>query len=232
VSPMLIDHPSLKPLARHMQAYTTKGLRELQAGGSKFAASESEIYAAAVYERVGELDNCLDSMRIAISEIVSLAKSPTPTSKPYRYHFENYLLRTTGLLDRAFRLVGITLGMPKSQIDNLQGNTRVRNVVKDSYPEIHRELLDFQVLMVERKDARNDVAHSTAFSSRELGLFTAVEHLKYEGVDQAEVESLMSRYFSTEASLLGLLTIQAEARLFQLIGQLESVILSHVNADA
>lgn len=110
---MLIDHPALSPLSPHMRTYAIQGLRELQAVGSVFVASGIEIYAAAVYERVGELDNCLESMRIAISEIVGLAKSATPMSKSYRYHHENYLLRVTGLLDRAYRLVSIALGLPK-----------------------------------------------------------------------------------------------------------------------
>jgi hypothetical protein len=66
-SHMLIDHPALSPLSPHMRTYALKGLQELQAVGSIFVASGIEIYAAAVYERVGELDNCLESMRIAIS---------------------------------------------------------------------------------------------------------------------------------------------------------------------
>ena len=229
---MLIDHPALSPLSPHMRTYVIKGLQELQAVGSVFVASRIEIYAAAVYERVGELDNCLESMRIAISEIAGLAKSATPTSKSYRYHYENYLLRVTGLLDRALRLVGIALGMPTATVDSLHGNARVTEAVKHAHPEVHKALLALHTLVAEKKNVRNEVAHSSAFSSRELGLYSAVEHLEYKGVNKADVQPLMASHFSTEASLLGILTVQAEASLFSLVGKLEPIITTHTTKDA
>lgn len=82
--------------------------------------------------------------------------------------------------------------------------------------------------MAEKKNVRNEVAHSSAFSSRELGLYSAVEELEYDGVNKADVQPLMASHFSTEASLLGILAVQAEASLFSLVGELEPIITPHV----
>jgi len=42
----------------------------------------------------------------------------------------------------------------------------------------------------------------------------------------------MASHFSIQASLLGILTVQAEASLFLLVGELEPIMTTHATRDA
>lgn len=224
---MLIDHPSLQPLLIPFRTYLVRGFHEMQSGSNRFVATSFEIFAADVYERVGELDNCLEGMRIAITEIVDIAKNQESRPKAFRYHYENYLLRFPGLLDRAYRVAGTVVGVKRGKLDTIRTNSVVLNAVKIKFPAVHDRLIELQELLGDKKKIRNEVAHSKAFSSRELGLFMAVELLNYESVDLAQLRRLMAEHFSGEAGRLGILTVQAETKLYQLLDALGPTILNN-----
>lgn len=199
----------------------------MQSGEKTFVATPLEIYAQAVWERVGEVDNCLESMRIAISEISTIASaSPASAPKLYRYHYENFLLRLSGIVDRAYRVVGAVIEVPAKQLNTAGTNLVVRKAVEKKNLSIHASLLSLDKLLSEKKAMRNEVAHAAAYSSRELGLFTAAEHLKHSPLDQSQIQVLMKAHFTTEVGWLGVLTAQAEASVYCLIEELSPLILA------
>jgi hypothetical protein len=209
-----------------------KGLEAQQVGNRSFSATALEIYAEAVWERVGEVDNCLDAMRIAIEEISNLGKpSPGATAAVlYRYHYENYLLRLSGLLDRAHRLVGVVVGLSSSKLNSNRTNATVLTAVEKRHPKVHNSLLKLRAVQADKAQLRNSVAHATAYSTRELGLFTAAERLPKSPLDRTHIKGMMQAHFTTEVGWLGVLAVQSEAAIFLLLDELTPIICNRASA--
>lgn len=229
---MFIEHKSLKPLSSHMGAFLLKGFEGLKGEDANFFATPVEIFSSNVYGRVIELDNCLEAMRIAIFELNSIAKSPTSSAKMFRYHYENYVLRLAGLLDRAYRLVGVVLEIPDAKLSKIGSNATVLKTSLDSVPPVHAQLLVLRELLAERSKARNDIAHSSVYSSKELGLFTVVEQIELSAIDPKQVHELRVHHFSTEIVDIDILTVRAEAALNKLLNLLGLPIRRRVKRDA
>lgn len=223
---MLVEHPALEPLRKPITSYLLKGLEAQRAGNRSFSATELEIYAEAVWERVGEVDNCLEAMRIAIEEIGKIGKSSTgkPAATLYRYHYENYLLRLSGLLDRAHRIVGVVVGFPASRMNSNGTNIAVLAAVEKCHPKVHNALRKLRALQADKAQLRNSVAHASAYSTRELGLFTAAERLPHTPLDKEHIEGMMQAHFTTEVGWLGVLTVQSEAAIHLLLNELTPII--------
>lgn len=221
---MFTKHPVLKPLGPHLQIYATKGLREAQSGGNTFRATPLESYAANIFERVGELDSCVESMRLALFFILDLAKTSEPKTEVYKYHYENFILRLTGVVDRAYCLVGVSMGLKPKTFEKIGGNKAVAKSLRPN----HQTILDCLECIAEvsskKKILRNDIAHSKAFSSRELGLFSAIEILNYPSAETAEVVPLMAHYFTSGGSELAALIAELIAAVEQLLETLQPVL--------
>lgn len=195
-APDFVEHPALTPLLPHMQSYTLKGLTALKAGGNKFEASVIEIYAAGVLEKVGELDNAVASIRMAMNFILDLGSSVDTTSDVYRYHYENYILRSIGISDRAHRLVGTSLLLDARKYESVGSIKYVQGHVEHEYPEIFYALTAVSNAVRPNKSLRNELIHSTAFSNRKLGLFSAMEAIDLDIPSDIDAKKLMRAYFS------------------------------------
>ena len=200
-----IEHPALTRFAPHLQSYARKGLQELKNGGKQFKATAIETYAASVFERVGEIDNSVKSLRLALGFILELRSSHQEASDIYRYHYENLLLRVTGIVDRAYLLVGTSLSLSHSRLERNGAIKFVNASVSSRHPELLEPLQELVALAATRRTARNEVAHSKAFSTRELGLLSAVSSLRIEVDNKDEFNELMDAYFSQSSEDLALL---------------------------
>ena len=178
-----------------LQSYLLKGLAELRSSGTTFQASVSEIYAAGVAERVSELDNALASLRLALGFVMDLGSQPSPDPDVYRYHYENFVLRVIGFVDRAHRLVGATLVMDKIRFESISGNRFVQEQVKADHPDIHAALQGITQAVESYRGPRNELIHASAFSSRELGLFQSIRQIGMDTGD-VDVDELARHYFS------------------------------------
>lgn len=178
----------------HLKSYACKGLAELQEGGKTFPATAAEIYAANVAERVSELDNALAALHLTLSFVMDLSAQPSPDPDIYRYHYENFVLRIIGFIDRAHRLVGSALLMDKAKLESIRGNKLVQKQVKTDYPDIHNALQSVTQAVDSYQGPRNELIHNTAFTSRELGLFQSIRQfdMDTEGID---VDELARQYF-------------------------------------
>ena len=195
-APDFAEHSALTPLLPHMQSYMRKGLAELRAGGNKFEASTIEIYAAGVLEKVGELDNAVASIRMAMNFILDLGSAADTTSNVYRYHHENYILRSIGIIDRAHRLVGTSLLLDARKYESFGSIKYVLGHVEHDYPEIFAALTAVSDAVRSNKSPRNELIHSTAFSNRKLGLFSAIEAIGLDVQSDIDAKKLMRDYFS------------------------------------
>lgn len=192
---VLIGHPSLRVLMPHLKNYARKGLAELLSEGKAFPASASEIYAAGIAERVSELDNALAALRLTWELVMDLSTQSSPNPDVYRYHYENFVLRVIGFVDRAHRLVGSALFLDKARFEGIRGNSFVQAQVKTNYPDIHDALQNVSRAVDSYRGPRNELIHSTAFTSGELGLFQSIRQfgMDTEGID---VDELARQHFS------------------------------------
>ncbi|MGE8501970.1 MAG: Cthe_2314 family HEPN domain-containing protein [Pseudomonas sp.] len=193
---LLVEHPALLPLQPHLHEYLQKGLEKLTGNQSSFKASALEIYAESVFQRVSELDNLISSLRLALNFILELTDKTQNAEKIYIYHYENFLIRLSGAVDRAHLLVGTSLLLPSSKLEKFGANKFVLERTATDYPHIHSALKSIQKIESPNKNTRNEIAHSKAFSTRELGLFSATNTLGLEITEEGTLEELMNHYFS------------------------------------
>jgi hypothetical protein len=206
--PAFIEHQALARFLPHLQSYARKGLQEVKPNGGEFKATEKEAYAANVFERVGELDNSVKSLRLAMGFVLDLKNTHEYAPDVYRYHYENFLFRLIGIVDRAHRLVGTSLLLSSSKLEGIRANKFVTESTAADYPELHECLKRLATSAAKHKTSRNEVAHSKAFSTRALGLFSAVVSLNFELGDKTQINELMDSYFSVGGTELALLVAE------------------------
>ena len=230
--PTFIEHQSLACFLPHLKSYVLKGLQEVKSNGGKFKATAQESYAANVLERVGELDNSVKSLRLAMGFILDLKNTHEDAPDVYRYHYENFLLRMTGIVDRAHRLVGASLLLNASKLNKIGANEFVTKSIASEYPELHECLKGLSDAASKHKTSRNEVAHSKAFSTRELGLFSAVVSLNLEVGDKTQINELMDSYFSEGGVELALLVAEMVTGIEALLAVLAPIHEHLVAGDA
>lgn len=224
---MLIEHPALAAIGEDLRICLVKMLAQAKGQPAQIEVSSAEHRAHAIFSRVAEIDNSLRSLRIAIGGLQAEATSHSPDVEQYRYHVESYLLRLTGIYDRACRFAGVTIGMTPHEVDRQSGNSDVlRNLKSSGAQSTVKRLAELKALLEPHWDNRNVVAHAGEFSSREIGLFVTVSQVKLESVSSDELHNLMAEHFRDGALDFGLLVLQAEGLLYSLIEDLAPVIAS------
>lgn len=226
--PLFSDHQIFASLLPHMNAYALKGLHEYKTrqNAGKFSATALEQYSAQVLERVDALDSSISSLRLALKSVEDLDRAHSSVVELYRYHHENFLLRLTGVVDRAHRLVGASLMMDTKKLEKVGSNKLVERAVITDYPDVHRALKKLADAVAAHKNDRNMVAHSAAYSTRELGLFTAITTMNL-GLDGLDLDEVMEHYFSngavSMAELIGKMVLGIEELLDTLAQIYEAV---------
>lgn len=223
IQPKLIEHEALAPLMPHLRAYNSKGLSVVKNGGNRFEANPIERYAAQVAERVSELDNSLESLRMTLGFLRTSAAGPDASTSLYRYYYENFLFRTAGLNDRVHRFVGASLMLDLRKCERSEGNRYVQDEVKTDYPDIHTALLGIRSVLDNYRPVRNTVAHSSAYSTRELGLFSAAESVDSPLRLDFDVLRLLQDYSSDGAEQIESVVAQLQEKILDLMCRLAPV---------
>lgn len=229
---MLIEHETLKPLLPYMQSYGFKGLSEFLAGGKVITATAAELYTVGVMERVGQLENALGSLHIAKNSIFSLATGDDPSSAEFRYHYENFLFRTVGVIDRSSRLVGASLLLDPKKYDSSAGNIYVLNQVKQKYPDVHNALKNIQTIVQSHKALRNVIVHSGAFSSREFGLVTAIESIEISLPEGTDIKGMMREHFQINWGEISIVIAELTVGLSDLLDSMSEIFRAASEAGA
>jgi len=227
-----IEHSSLKLLLPYLRKFAKKGLDVMTLGGKKFTASGVEIYAANVFEKVGELDSCIKSLRLAIAFIVDISVESPSVADVYKYHYENFILRLTGIIDRAHLLVGASLCLKPADCEKLGGNQFVLKRVVADHPHIHKCLKSIALVASNYKLTRNKIAHSSEFSSRELGLFSAIDILNIDVGEEVDVHDLMKNYFSEGGAELAVLVDEVTKNIHELLTSLHPIYVQFTDSTA
>ena len=213
----LIDHSSLVSLLPYVHSYCEKGLRSIVEGQDCVPVSAIETYSTGVFSRVHELDTGLVSLRLACRFISELGTEHSPNPIIYRYHYENFVLRVIGIVDRAHRLVGAALLLPPKKYEGMGGNRFVQNATRANRPRVYEALKSVMSAVDSYRGPRNELIHSSAYSSRELGIFMGIEHIEldtgsvdinelkrdYSSSGAAEIEQTIMHLLSTLEALLG-----------------------------
>ena len=214
----LIEHSGLRCLEPHFCSYALKGLEAVKAGQRSAKATSAEYFARAVYDRVGELDSTLASLRLVGRFLGEVSQATDPDPEVYRYHYENFIFRGIGAVDRAFLLVADALLLSKRA---RKTNQLIAEQV-ERHPGVHAALLAVKATMEVYRKTRNVVVHDSAYSSRELGILSGVRQMKIEELD-IDVASLSREVFAREVQSICTATDELEAKLHDLLASLQPI---------
>ena len=212
----LSDHPGLQVLLPHYSSYAVKGLAAFKSEKRRFHASALELYAAGVFERVSELDNALAALRLTAGFVTELSSRPSPSPDIYRYHYENFVLRVIGFVDRAHRLVGAVLLLNRKEFEAPSGNQYVQQQVRLDDDKLTSALQAVAQAVRSYKGPRNELIHAAAFSTPELGIFLSVQQIGLDtgGID---VDELARQHFAQGSEEIALTIARLEALLTTLL---------------
>lgn len=229
----LMDHHGLKVLKPFFTSYLQKGLAEIGSENKTFPASAAEIYAASVCERVSELDNALAALRLTLNFVMDLGQELKPDPDIYRYHYENFVLRVIGFVDRAHRLVGASFLMPIKKVEGIHGKAFVRQQVESEHAQVYAALLAVSEAVDSYRGPRNELIHAAAFSSRELGLFTTIKHIGLD-MDGVEINELAKHHYSKggiEIALTIAKLVETLKALLDALAPLFEIVHQHVQIE-
>lgn len=183
--PALLDHPALRALLDDFNAYAQSGLSAFQSGRKQFDASEASLYAAAVVERVVAVDDAMASLHIASTYLHELSTQADSATALHRYHYENFIVRTIGVIDRVYRLIGAALRLDPRRYESSSGNRHVDQYVQLHHPGLHASVAIIRGLGEHYRTIRNELIHAEAYSNRDLGLFDTAQKLgcRFEKID-------------------------------------------------
>jgi hypothetical protein len=151
---------------------------------------------------------------------MDLATGDNVSPSEYRYHYENFIFRAVGVIDRSHRLVGASLMLDAKKYESSRGNLYVSKEVKEAYPAVYAALVSITTTVDSHKALRNAVIHASAFSNREFGLLSAFENLKIPVPDDVDLQGLMREHFSMNGGEVAIVISELEARLSDLLNSL------------
>ncbi|MEB6588028.1 MULTISPECIES: hypothetical protein [Pseudomonas] len=214
----LVEHVGLQCLEPHICSYALKGLQAVNAGTVSVKATTAEYFAQAVYDRVGELDSTLASLRLVVRLLGEISQASDPDPEVYRYHYENFIFRGIGAVDRAFLLVADALLLSKRA---RKTNQLIAEQV-EKHPAVRAALLAVKASMEPYRKSRNVVAHDSAYSSRELGILSGVRQMKVECQD-VDVPALSREVFATQVQAVCAAIAELETKLHELMAALQPI---------
>lgn len=173
---LLMGHPALQVMRPHITNVLCRGLLDMQGGRATVGSTAKEHFARSVYDRVGELDSALASLRLVSAFLQAEAVASDPDPEKYRYHYENFVIRGIGVVDRAFLLVADSLMLPKRP----QRSLKVIESKARSHPLVHTALCQVKKLLQPYRSLRNRVAHESAYRNRDLTTLGALRQLNLD----------------------------------------------------
>ena len=215
----LVDHPALKVLFPHLQSYYLRSLKALKSKEKKASPLAIESYSSFVFDKVCELDNALASLRLTLQFLMDLAAETNANPEAYRYHYENFMLRVIGFIDRAHRLVGATLLLPPNKCEAIGGNAFVKKQTKTGHPGVHSALIAVTDVVESYREPRNELIHSSAYSNRELGLYLAINSLNIDTGD-IDVKAPKQQHFMSGVSEVAIAIAELVGALSALLDEL------------
>ena len=225
-APSLLEHPALKPLHPYWRSFTPKAATVVLTGKNRtLEKTTTETFAAEVLKKVFELDTALAGLRIAKKFILNAV--PDLGLSEFRYHYENFLSRATGINDRSHRLVGASFKLGVKNFEKPGGNSYVQKKLEVRAPEVHAALTAIEHVVSSYKNQRNDTIHSNAFSCEVLSSLYLIQEFDPEQWKTTDVREIKQAYFSINGNEIGQVIDDLTGPLDTLLNSLS---LTYVNA--
>lgn len=188
------EHPKIKQFFPLVTESLSKGLKALSNGDNSYEASAIEKYAQEVFCRVSEIDNAFKSMSITIEYLKqkNYEKSEYNFSEHHAFHIENFLLRLTSVVDRAYLLAGSTMLMENQKIEKLGGKHKIHKEIIDFSTNSEEILNKMEDTIDHLRTPRNKVAHQAGFSSKNLCVLQTIENSESESISIRQITDIMS----------------------------------------
>ncbi|KZN45842.1 Cthe_2314 family HEPN domain-containing protein [Pseudoalteromonas luteoviolacea] len=172
-----------------------KGLQALSDGQSTYSADPIEQYAYSVFSRVSEIDNAFKGIEITIEYLKKgcYSESDFSFAEHHAFHVENYLLRLTSVVDRAYLLAGSSLFMSDEKIEAWDGKKLITSKLKLESADSLKVLNKMNRQIDALKKTRNKVAHQAGYSNKNL---CAVEFI--ENSESPEIYEELTRHLSLQ----------------------------------
>lgn len=168
---MFSTHESLSILIPHLFSYILK-INNKKNDDYEVHLLEIEHYAKLIFSRAIAVQNAYENLKLSIEY---LEKGDFPDSNfdfkdHYKYHLECFYLSLFSVIDRCYLLVGSSILLDDSQIENIKGKSLINKKLKS---ETHLSNL-LQALNTLNKNVnkfkkiRNKIAHNNSFSNEHL----------------------------------------------------------------
>ena len=189
-----IENPNIKQFFPLVTKSLSKGMDALSNDDSSYNASSIEIYAQNIISRVDEIDNALKNMSITMEYLrkKNYEDSEYNFSEHHAHHIENFLLRSTSVVDRSYKLAGSTIMMKNEQIEKQGSNEKIYKKLLSISQASATILKDMKDTIKDLRTPRNKVAHQAGFSSKNLCVLQAIENAGIESISVKEITDIMS----------------------------------------
>lgn len=188
------QNPNIKNLLPLVTASLLKKLSAVNNGDKTYNASAMEKYSQDVFERVAEIDNAFNKINITLEYLGKKIHSDSKYnfSEHHAFHIENFLLRLTSVVDRAYLLAGSTMLMENSKIERLGGNGKIHKELSTFSPRTLDILKSMEDAINHLRAPRNKVAHQAGFFSKNLSILQAIENSRSESISTKQITDIMS----------------------------------------
>ncbi len=139
------------------------------------------FYATEVLDRVGEIDRALEGMKLSIEYLdkKEFGGSKFEFTSHHSFHVENFILRSTGISDRCWLLVGSSLLFEKKSIEKLQGKSEIKKTIQ-VFPHIEESIGAIDNIAMKFRKERNDIAHNCGYKNNNLFILDAINNFNLE----------------------------------------------------
>ena len=173
---MHFENDHLLPLMPHFIKSAAKGLACIQEGKKHYETDIVSVYASEVLDRVCEIDRAFEGLEISIEYLAQTDFGSSKYDFPalHSFHVENFIFRLTGVSDRCWLLIGSSLLLKKGVIECLKGKHKIRQEMA-GFPKIESSIETIDAIVRKFRSERNDIAHNSGYSNKNIGILVAIE---------------------------------------------------------
>ncbi|VVD78813.1 hypothetical protein [Pandoraea fibrosis] len=183
--PLISDHVAFLPLLPVYKQVIRKMLAAYNAAPNQEAEhvqlNNPENYAYKLFARADEIDKGFSSIKLVEKQLENLQLSEESARELLIYHYENFLIRAVGMVDRAHKLAGQAILIPTNILESTGCNRVVNQKSERLYGTVHSALAAVVESVTDYKSLRNELVHSQQFSNRLLSSAAMVQTFGDQG---------------------------------------------------
>jgi len=187
------DNKGLKPLKSFYLSYLKKGLAAYSSESRQFDGTIKEKYAHDICARIHEIDNAFESLSLSVEYLrkTNFTNSEYSFSTHHSFHFENFLLRLTSVVDRCYKVAGTSILLKRKAIESNDGNRYVLRELKLYSVGAVQAIENINSVVKPLRKSRNQIAHQAGYSNKNLNSLNMMFNIEEPELLQ-EIENIMS----------------------------------------